>query len=386
MSLFSKLFPKEAVAEATAGYIQTLTGYQPVFRSFGGGIYESELCRASIHAIATHCSKLKPVVKGARKDLQNILGFAPNPYMDMTKFLYKTRTILEVENTAFIVPMYDKYYEKIVGFYPVQPKQAEIREKNGKDYLVFSFANGQRSAIEYENAGIVTKFFYKNEYFGEDNAVLHTTLDLLYTQQQGIKEGIKQGATIRFIGKLASSLKPNDVEEERKRWAKSNLDISNNGGIALVDAKYSDIKQIESKPYTIDKDQMAEVKASVFDYFGVNEKILQNNFTPDEWAAFYEANIEPFALQLSLVLSNMLFTNEQKVRGNSVQFTSNRLQYASTKEKLNVVVGLTDRGMMSRNEGREVFNLEPIEGGDDYIIRGEYYNADEKVGDDDSLS
>ena len=131
---------------------------------------------------------------------------------------------------------------------------------------------------------------------------------------------------------------------------------------------------------------MAEVKASVFDYFGVNEKVLQNNFTPDEWAAFYEANIEPFALQLSLVLSNMLFTNEQKVRGNSVQFTSNRLQYASTKEKLNVVVGLTDRGMMSRNEGREVFNLEPIEGGDDYIIRGEYYNADEKVGDDDSLS
>ena len=386
MSLFSKLFPKEAVAEATAGYIQTLTGYQPVFRSFGGGIYESELCRASIHAIATHCSKLKPVVKGARKDLQSILEFAPNPYMDMTKFLYKTRTILEVEDTAFIVPMYDKYYEKIVGFYPVQPKQAEIREKNGKDYLVFSFANGQRSAIEYENAGIVTKFFYKNEYFGEDNAALHTTLDLLYTQQQGIKEGIKQGATIRFIGKLASSLKPNDIEEERKRWVKSNLDISNNGGIALVDAKYSDIKQIESKPYAIDKDQMAEVKASVFDYFGVNEKILQNNFTPDEWAAFYEANIEPFALQLSLVLSNMLFTNEQKVRGNSVQFTSNRLQYASTKEKLNVVVGLTDRGMMSRNEGREVFNLEPIEGGDDYIIRGEYYNADEKVGDDDSLS
>ena len=386
MSLFSKLFPKEAVAEATAGYIQTLTGYQPVFRSFGGGIYESELCRASIHAIATHCSKLKPVVKGARKDLQSILEFAPNPYMDMTKFLYKTRTILEVEDTAFIVPMYDKYYEKIVGFYPVQPKQAEIREKNGKDYLIFNFANGQRSAIEYENAGILTKFFYKNEYFGEDNTALHTTLDLLYTQQQGIKEGIKQGATIRFIGKLASSLKPQDIEEERKRWVKSNLDISNNGGIALVDAKYSDIKQIDSKPYAIDKDQMAEVKASVFDYFGVNEKILQNNFTSDEWAAFYEANIEPFALQLSLVLSNMLFTNEQKVRGNSVQFTSNRLQYASTTEKLNVVIGLTDRGMMSRNEGREVFNLESIEGGDDYIIRGEYYNADEKVGDDDSLS
>ena len=379
MSLFTKLFPKQSVSDVTAGYIQTLTGYQPVFRSFKGGIYESELCRASIHAVATHCSKLKPVISGTRKDLKTILEYMPNPYMDTTKFLYKIATILETENTAFIVPMFDKYYEKIVGFYPAQPSQAEVRARGNEEYIVFNFASGSRAAIERDLVGVMTKFFYKHDFFGETNAALAPTLNLLNIENQGIEEGIKQGATVRFLGKLGSVLKPGDVEAERKQWAKYNLSMENNGGIALFDAKYSEVKQIESRPYIVDPVQVKEIKANVFDYFGVNEKILQNNFTPEEWAAFYEAKIEPFALQLSLVLSNMLFTQEQKTRGNSVQFTSNRLQYASTSEKLNVVASLTDRGMMSRNEGREVFNMEPIEGGDDYIIRGEYYNADEKV-------
>jgi len=382
MSLFSMLFPRHSVNDATAGYIQTLTGYQPVFRSFKGGIYESELCRASIHAIATHCSKLKPIVKGARKDLQTILEFQPNPYMDTTKFLYKIATIVETENTAFIVPIYDQYFQKIIGFYPVQPSQAEIRERDGKEYVVFRFSNGNKGAIERENVGVMTKFFYKHDFFGESNEALAPTLDLLSVQQQGIKEGIKAGATIRFLAKLCSTLKPDDIETERKRWVKTNLDISNNGGVAVFDAKYSDVKAVDSKPYIVDPNQIETIQNNVFDYFGVNEKILQNNFAPEEWAAFYEAKVEPFSLQLSLVLSNMLYTAEQKTRGNSVQFTSNRLQYASTSEKLAVAEKLLDRGVLSRNEAREIFNMEAIEGGDDYIIRGEYYNASDKVGEE----
>jgi len=380
MSLFDKIFPKQAVDYGTAGYLKTLTGYQPIFTSFKGGIYEAELCRASIHTFATHCSKLKPVVSGARQDLQKILEFQPNPWMDTTKFLYKTATILETESTCFIVPMYDKYFEKIIGFYPIQPSMAEVREIRGKSFLVFSFVgDNKRASMWLENVGIINKYFYKHEFFGEKNDILQSTLNLMQVQKQGIQEGIKAGATIRFIGKLAQALKPSDIEAERKRWVESNLAIGNQSGIALFDTKYSDVKQVDSKPYIIDATQLEAVKGNVYDYFGTNEAILRNKFTPEEWAAYYEAKIEPFALQLSLTLSNLLFTNEQKVRGNQIQFTSNRLQYASTAEKLAVVQQLTDRGMMSRNEGREVFNLEPVEGGDNYIIRGEYYDANEKI-------
>lgn len=59
--------------------------------------------------------------------------------------------------------------------------------------------------------------------------------------------------------------------------------------------------------------------------------------------------------------------------------TSNRLQYMTTQEKLNVSADLADRGILSFNEIREIWNLPPIEGGDVRVIRGEYYNADDKV-------
>lgn len=379
MGLFSSLFPKTAVARATDSYFETLTGYRPVFRSFRGGIYEAELCRACVHAFATHASKLKPVVTGARKDLNVILESQPNPWMDTSKFLYKVATILEVENTAFIVPVYDKFFQRIIGYYPVQPQAAEITEKDGVQYVVFTFANGTRSAIEFEKVGIVNKFFYKREFFGESNDVLQGTMDLMLTQQQGIGEAIKQSAMIRFLGRLANTLKPADIEAERKRWNKTNLTSDNNGGIALVDNKYAEIRQIDSKPYVIDKEQLEAIQENVFSYFGCSKEILQNSFTPAQWDAFYEGKVEPFALQLSLVLTNMSFSSEQRTRGNRIQFTSNRLQYASPSEKLNIAVNMVDRGILSRNEAREIFNMEPIEGGDEYIIRAEYVNANTKI-------
>ena len=375
MSLFTKLFPRAAVNQVTGNFFDTLTGYQPVFTTFRGGIYEADLCRACIHAFATHCSKLKPAVLGARKDLRVPLATQPNPWMDTTKFLYKTATILENETTAFLVPLYDEYYQRIVGIYPVQPQRSEIVEKDGVAYVVFDFAGGRRGVIEFDRVGIVNKFFYRNDFFGEGNAALRPTLELLDTQRQGINNGIKQSAAIRFIGRLTSTLKPKDIEEERKRWNAGNLSSDNNGGIALADGKYADLKQIESKPYLISPEQIKIIQDNVFNYFGCNSKILQNSFSPQEWDAYYEGKVEPFALQLSLVISNMLFTPEQKTRGNEVQFTSNRLQYASPETKLNVVTQMIDRGMMSRNEGREVFNMEPIEGGDVFVIRAEYVDA-----------
>ena len=371
MSIFSSLFPKQSVEIATAGYLQTLVGYEPVFRSFNGGVYEAGLCRAAIHALATHSAKIRPVVT-KDKNLQTILEYQPNPWMDTFKFLYKVRTILECENTAFIIPIYDRYYEKIIGFYPVQPSKAEIRDRNNKKYVVFTFANHKQAAIEFERVGILNKFFYKNEYFGENNSALYPTLDLLKTQEQGIKEGIKQGATVRFLGKLAQALKPSDLEAERKRWAKDNLSLENSNGIALFDTKYSDVKQITSQPYAIAASEIEAVQNSVYNYFGANKKVLQNSFTSDEWSAFYEGNIEPFALQLALVLTNMLYTPVQKSHGNRVEMTANRLQYASVTDKLKVVQGLMDRGILNRNEGREIFNLDPIEGGDEFYIRAEY--------------
>jgi hypothetical protein len=51
----------------------------------------------------------------------------------------------------------------------------------------------------------------------------------------------------------------------------------------------------------------------------------------------------------------------------------------TNKDKLDVSSQLLDRGVMSINDVRDIWNLAPVEGGDVRIIRGEYWNADEKV-------
>lgn len=377
MGLIDKIFPKQAVNRVTGGLFKTMTAYQPVFYSYSGGVYEAELCRSAIHTFATHVSKLKPEVQGtAARRLNNVLQFKPNPYMDTTKFLYKLATIYETENTAFIVPIFDK--DTIVGFYPIKPSKAEVREVAGKPFLLYEFGSGQKAAMELESVGILNKFFYNSEFFGETNDALYPTLQLINTQNKGIEESVKQSATIRFLAKLSGAFAPETMEAERTRLADANLSASNNMGVMMFDAKYEDIKPITSTPYSVPDEQAKMIRNNVFTYFNTPESIIQNKWSDEEWNAYYEGKIEPFAIQLSLVLTNIIYSQKELAYGNRVICSANRLQYAAPKTKLEIVTQLFDRGMMSRNMGLEVFNMPPVKDGDEFFIRGEYINTTQR--------
>ncbi|MHC1696445.1 MAG: phage portal protein [Eubacteriales bacterium] len=373
MGLFEKIFGKQTTPERVKGYFKTLTAYNPVFTSYSGGVYEMELTRAAIHARATHISKLKPEVIGsAYKSLNPVLQNRPNPFMDTTKFLYKLSTTLDCENTAFIVPMYDRDGETIIGYYPINPMRCEVREYEGQPYLVYRFGSGQTAAIEFERVGILNKFFYKDDLFGESNRTLNPTMQLMNIQNQGIMNGVKQSAAIRFITRLTNTYKETDIRDMRKRFSEENLSADNDTGVLMFDSKVADVKQVLSKPFIIDSAQMEHIKNNVFSYFGVNEGILQNKFKDEDWSAFYEGGVEPFSLQLSLVMTNMTYTQREVAVGNKIMWTSNRLQYAKTETKLQVVTQLFDRGLMTKNQGLEVFNMPPVKDGDKYYIRKEY--------------
>lgn len=117
---------------------------------------------------------------------------------------------------------------------------------------------------------------------------------------------------------------------------------------------------------------MKLIQTNVFNYFGVNEKILQNSYNENEWAAFYEGKIETFALQLSLVMSNMTFTKNELAFGNQILFTANRMQYASNQTKLQVSTQLFDRGILTTNQVMDIWNMAHVEDGDKRYIRKEY--------------
>lgn len=378
LDFFIKNRPKTPKEEPVS--FAMINGNKAEFRPFGKEVYQSELVRAAINARATHVSKLRVQIEGAaRPALQNKLKHGPNQLQTWSQFFYRLSTILDIHNTAFIVPAYDEYGEPSGIFTPV-PNKCEVVSFNGVPYLRYEFSWKEKAAIELSYCGIMTKHQYKSDFFGEDNHALFPTMELIHIQNQGIEEGVKSAANYRFMARVNNFSKAEDLAKERRRFTEENFSKdAKGGGLLLFPNTYTDLKQIEVKPWVIDDKQMDIIKANVFEYFGVNEDILTNKAFGDAWAAFYEGAIEPFAIQFSEVMTKMLFTFREQSQGNIVMATANRLQYLSNADKLNVSSQMLDRGIMSLNDVREIWNLPPVEGGDIRIIRGEYYNVEDKV-------
>ncbi len=380
MSLFDKIFrpdrareSQEALARAN-GYFSALTAYSPVFTSWGGAIYESLIVRAAIDARARHISKLKiEVVGSANKSLQSKLRLGMNQWQTNSQFLYRLSTILDVNNSAFVVPVFDERMI-ITGYYPVLPNNCEILEYKGEPWLRYQFGTGEIGAVEFRKCAVLTKHQYRRDFFGDSNLPLSETMQLIHLQGQGINEAVKNSNTFRFMAQVSNFTKAEDLARERTRFTEQNFskDVEANGFL-LFPSTYKDIKQIDVKPYTVDADQMKLIHENVYNYFGVNEDILQNKAFGDAWSAFYEGAVEPFAIQFSEAMTKATFSERERQQGSEIIATANRLQYLSNADKLAVSSQMADRGIMSRNEIRDIWNLPPIPGGDVPTIRGEYY-------------
>lgn len=386
MSLLDKIFrpndakkSEDALRDARA-FFQTLTAYAPVFTNWGGAIYESEIVRASIDARARHISKLKVEVNGsANPSLQAKLRLGPNQWQTWSQFLYRVSTILDVNNTAFIVPVFDERMI-ITGIFPVLPSSCSLVEYNDEIWLRYQFSNGQYAAVEFRKCAVLTKHQYRHDFFGDSNRALRETMQLIHIQNQGVEEGVKNAATFRFMAQMNNFTSAEDLAKERKRFTEANLSTeSEAGGFLLFPSIYKDIKQIDVRPYSADAEQMAQIRENVFNYFGVSEEVLQNKAKAEDLEGFFDGCIEPFAIQFSEALTKMLFSERERAQGSFLIANANRLQYMSTAQKVQMAQQLLDRGVMSINEARELFNYGTVENGDVRFIRGEYKDTEEKT-------
>ena len=226
--------------------------------------------------------------------------------------------------------------------------------------------------------GILTRYQYRSDLFGESNEAMKAVLDLIEMQRQGITEGIKNGASYRFSAQSDNWATDEDLAHEMDRFNQFTFqNKKTSGGMILFPNTYKNVQQLKQESYKVDADQQALIKSNVYDYFAVNEDVIQNKAYGDAWLAFYEGAIEPFAIQLSDVMTRMFYTERERQFGNQIFFTSNRLQYMSNSDKLNAVSQLADRGLATRNELREILNLAPLPEpyGSQIPARGEYYDV-----------
>jgi len=381
MGLMERLFGrrvKEPVVLKQAKAFQMLDGYTPAFHTWNGSVFESDLIRAALDAHGRHAAKLKPEVDGSAKpNLKSRLAIQPNEFQTWPQFLYREAVILYARNTAFIVPTRGDYGEPN-GVIGIVPERWELVEYNGQPYIRFTLKNNKRLAVELWQTGILTRYQYESELFGESNEAMKPVLDLIEMQRQGITEGIKNGASYRFSAQSDNWATDEDLASEMERFNRFTFQNKKTaGGMVLFPNTYTNVQQLKQEAYKVDADQQALIKQNVFDYFAINEDVIQSKAFGDAWLAYYESCVEWLAIQLSEVLTKMLFSERERQYGNRIWFTSNRLQYMSNADKLNAISTFADRGLMTRNELREIMNLSPLpdEIGNQIPARGEYYDV-----------
>ena len=370
-SMFDSVFHRPQV-QAVNGYFSTFTAYQPMFTTWTGGIYEAELTRSIIESGANHASKLKPEVLGtAHSAATASLAHQPNPWMTTPQFIKRIYTMLQVNDTALIIPLFAADNITHVGYYPVLPSRCTAHDVDGELWLKLDFPTSESVYVEWERCGVMTRHQYKSDLFGDGTNVLQPTLELMHAQNEGEQNAIKQSAFVRFIGKLSQNRNDEDKDNARKEFNKQ-LSPDNSGGIAVYDRLFDEVKQIEPKNYTVDAAQMERIEKSAYRFFGTSEDVVMNRASEETYNAFYEGNIETFAVQLGFVLTAMTYTKNEIAHGNEIMFSANRLEFASNQTKLNVATAMFDRGVFSGNQVADIFQAPHYDGGERHVIRGEY--------------
>lgn len=354
---------------------QEVGGYTSRFTPFGRSLYANDVARACIRALAEHSSKanvrvIRRTSSGPQQGdamLERMIQYRPNLYMNGKDFLYKVRTLLEINNTVFVYVNRDDS-GRCIGLYPVPTCPTEALDVDGALYIRFYLPSGLKMAASWDDLAVLRKDYNSSDIYGDDNTAILTSLDLLSTTNQGMANAIKSTANLRGVLKSTKAMLTDaDRKRQQESFVADYMGLSNQSGVAMVDSTM-DFTPITMQPQLANYKSVEELRNNIYRYFGVNEAVLTSTIAGDQWEAFYEGCIEGFLLALSLELSHKIFTARERGYGNEIVFEANRMQYMSMTHKL-ALVAMVDRGAMLPNEWRQVLNLAPIEGGDVPIRR-----------------
>ena len=358
---------KEAVTRS-----RLITEPTASFGGFGGDAYANDIYRGAVDAIARNAGKLKGshVISYADHErvdgdckINRLLQIRPNPYMSAYDFLYKIVTHLFLNNNSFA------YLDKdnrgnLKAIYPVTAVNVNILSDAASNlYCSFILKSGKEVVLPYCDLIHLRRYFNDNDVLGADNSAIMPGLELAQTQNDGVINGIKAGASIRGILSFTQIMSPGKLEEEKEAFVADYLSMENGTGVVATDQKMS-YTPIENKPVILDADQAREVKSKIYNYLGITEPIVNSSYTEDQYSAFYESTIEPIATALSQEFTAKLFNSRELAYGNSILFESGRLQFTSNATKVQLIKELMPMGLLTINQALEILNLPSVTDGD----------------------
>ena len=367
--------------------------YSPVFSLRGdyavnGSMDDSDIIGSITDCIGRNCGKLNAQyirndAKGltVKNDyLAKMLSLRWAPELSSYDAQYKMAANLVRHSNAFAVIFYTEDFTRIKSIVPVEVSDFRIWEAaDGVNLIKFTWEyDGKDYTLPYDAVIHIRARFDRKRFIGtRPDDSLKDSLELLDCTGKAIRNAVKNSANLKGYLQYNNFADEEEIKKKVKEFQASYMSSSNEGGVAGLDNTMT-FHEITQRTATIPTVQAQFLRDNIYRYYGVNENILKSDFTEAQWNAFYEAVIEPIALQLSQEFTYKLLTARERDYGNRIIFTANRLQYATLQARASIGSILFDKGCITINEFRELLYYEPIEGGDVRMVSLNYVKADDQ--------
>lgn len=384
-SMLKRIFGSDSPSRVETTQFKLMDSYENYFTQSPKRNYDDITIRAIINCVASNCAKFKVShirrgrdnkVQLINDNLNRLLNIRPNEWMSAYDFIYKVISQLYSDGNVFIKVKTDSKGE-VLGLYPLSYQSLELREHAGVLYLRFTF-NGTVEAIPYSEIIHLRRFFNGHDILGTGNDCLREPIGILTSLRQALQNMVRNCTRIRGILKVNGIMKRSDKE---KMLAEFDEKLTSKTGSqhAIVD-NTADYQQLNNDLKTAEHNQMDFAQREVYQYYGLNQKIVGAEYSSTEWQSFYQNVIQPLAVQMSQEFTSKLFTPQELRYGHEIVFSTDRLQYSNLNEKINLIARCQQSGILTINEIRELLGYEPVDDGDVRQISLNYVkNTDQSI-------
>lgn len=360
--------------------------FTPVFsQSYDAALNDVYVSCANAHA--RHASKFAPAVyrKEHRSEdatktyISRLLSLRPNPLMSAAQFWERVANLYYLESNVFIFLEWDyknfKEPLKALWILDIEENAIEIKiDDDGNVFLSFTL-KGQPYYTGMENIVHIARNAGPN-ILGEKNLAIKKVLDIIATNYEGIEQAIKASAFIRFIVQSTTLLNKDVREQRAKEFAEAYLGKASSG-VVYLDAAQSIVPVVPNNKYA-NEAEMRLFENKIYNYMGISEDILKAKFKEDDWNAYYDSAIEPFANKIAQELTYKIFTSKEISYGNHIGIVFDKLDTASLKTKISVAQVIQKLPTYRPNDVNRLLGMPVTENGEKEYSTLNFVDADKQ--------
>lgn len=374
-----------------------LTDSQPIFTSFGKDIYLSDFVNNAIDRVASEIAKIEiksiistdESIRVQNDDITRLFRFKPNPLQTTSDFLSNVEWLRRKNRNAFIYPQYEiittpngRQFKRYLAFYPLKPSSVYIGVNDGQVWEVrLEFEDGSSYTLPYSDLIHLKWRRGANTIVGggDDNGQVNDydiirTIDALDKTIQGLPKSIEASLQVKGVYKaktLADAHKLSDIREDFEKHihtSKSGMIATDLGG---------EFTPVNINAANIPKEALDFLKSVVQERYGVSAAILSGDYNGEQHSAFYQTAIEEFIIQLEQAMTACLFTVREQDVGHRIKCYYSKVNYMSTKDKMDLANIAKETGIMTLNQINEMFGIEPWANGDRRLQSLNYVNIED---------